>query len=346
MINDQKFSYDFVRYEDGECIANNETLTELNGTVTISRGSCDGFGMEWTALMSSDTPDNAGDFEFFHNFDSLTSCANPTGIRASATAGAGTWPVHIDLTMGFWCVNSEQSGGACADWSVEMCCPKSATGDCSAQGYQWSDWYNVDNPAESGDWELHSDDFCANPTAVQAQTLSGAPFDTTTHIDTNIGFWCINDENNGTCQDYRVSFCCPTTMEGQCSAYGHSWGSWLNVDTPAGPGDYEIKSSFSEFAVCDEPTGIEARKVNQSEADNMAFTRISTDEGFVCQNDIFNTCSDYEVTWCCPKWGHGNLHCDIKGYEWTPWLDKDDAASGTGDWETRFKKITRSFQTL
>ena len=68
----------------------------------------------------------------------------------------------------------------------------------------------------------------------------------------------------------------------------------------------------------------------------MAFTRISTQEGFVCQNDIFNTCSDYEVTWCCPKWGDGNLHCDIKGFEWTPWLDKDDASTGTGDWETRW----------
>ena len=98
----------------------------------------------------------------------------------------------------------------------------------------------------------------------------------------------------------------------------------------------EVKAAYSEFQVCDAPTGIIAQVYNGTES--AAFTRISTQEGFVCQNDIFNTCADYEVTWCCPKWGHGNLHCDIKGYEWTAWLDGDDA-SGTGDWETRYDLV-------
>ena len=99
----------------------------------------------------------------------------------------------------------------------------------------------------------------------------------------------------------------------------------------------EVKSAYSEFQVCDAPTGIVAQVFNGTET--AAFRRVSTQEGFVCQNDIFNTCADYEVTWCCPKWGHGNLHCDIKGYEWTAWIDGDDPTSSTGDWETRLDSI-------
>ena len=177
---------------------------------------------------------------------------------------------------------------------------------------------------------------CANPTAVKAQTVSGNPFNNVTHIDTNIGFWCLNDENenqyeNG-CEDYRVSFCCPGKTEGSCDAYGHSWGSYLNIDSPDGLGDMEIKTSFSEHQVCDEPTGIKAQVFNGTESD--AFTRISTQEGFVCENDLYNMCADYEGSWCCPKWGKGNLHCDIKGYEWTNWINQDSPATSTGDWET------------
>ena len=153
-------------------------MVDVNGTLTIERGNCDTFGYEWTALMSKDTPDNAGDFEFIHSFDNYEACANPTGIRAQTTdTGAGSWPVHVDLTMGFWCVNSEQTGGVCEDWSVQFCCPKMATGGCDKSGYAWSEWYNVDQPDESGDWELRSNDMCANPLAVKAETVSGNPFD-------------------------------------------------------------------------------------------------------------------------------------------------------------------------
>ena len=46
-------------------------------------------------------------------------------------------------------------------------------------------------------------------------------------------------------------------------------------------------------------------------------------------------CADFEVSWCCPKWGKGNLHCDQKGYEWTLWINNDNPTDNTGDWETR-----------
>ena len=98
--------------------------SKVNGTCTIEAGECDGFGYEWTAALNSDNPyAGLGDFEFIHNFNSHEACANPTGIRATTTPGAGysDWPVHIDLILGFWCVNSEQtsSSGYCSDWSIQ-----------------------------------------------------------------------------------------------------------------------------------------------------------------------------------------------------------------------------------
>ena len=329
---------DFVEQEDGECLPVASPI--VNSTVTA--GQCTTAGYEWTNPMNKDDPTGDGDFEYFHMFNSNEACNNPTGIRATFTdTGAGSWPIHIDMMMGFWCVNDEQTGGACEDFSVEFCCPKTATGDCSEAGYEWSDFYNVDDPSDSGDWELRSDQMCANPIAVKAETVSGDRFNNMTHIDNEIGFWCINDENAESqgCQDYKVSFCCPGLSEGSCDGYGYSWGEYLDVDDPEGLGDMEVKTSFSEFEVCDAPTGIVAREMVSEDNGVLGagpFTRISVEEGFVCQNDVFNTCADFEVSWCCPKWGVGNLHCDKKGYEWTSWMNNDHPSTSTGDWETRY----------
>ena len=226
--------------------------------------------------MSKDTPSGDGDYEYLHMYTLDESCSNPTGVRATSSGVGESWPVHIDVTKGFWCVNSEQASNMCEDFSVQFCCPKSATGDCSADGYSWSDFYDNDDPDNSGDWELRSDEICANPIAVKAETLSGSDFDAQTHIDNEIGFWCLNDENLDTfgCEDYRVSFCCPEKAEGTCEAYGYSWGKWLDIDDPDGLGDMEVKTSFSEFEVCEEPSGIKAQVKDGEESD--AYTRIST----------------------------------------------------------------------
>ena len=155
-----------------------------------------------------------------------------------------------------------------------------------------------------------------------------------THIDNIKGFYCLNEENVDGCADYRVSFCCPYLAEGTCDAYGHTWLRWLDADDPPGLGDLEKITSFSEHAVCDNPTGVRVQTISGEEP-NDAFKRISIVEGFVCQNDIMNMCDDFEVSFCCPKWGAGDVHCSLKGYEWTDWIDQDDPASGNGDWETR-----------
>ena len=89
---------------------------------------------------------------------------------------------------------------------------------------------------------------CAKPIAIKAETLSGAAFDDVTHIDPMAGFWCFNEENgNNQCQDYRVSFCCPTNAEGTCENSGAVWGQWLDIDDPEGKGDLKQIHNYSFF---------------------------------------------------------------------------------------------------
>ena len=68
--------------------------------------------------MNTDDPwTDAGDFELLKNIQGI--CANPTGIRAVApdTGNYGSWPFHIDIDIGFWCINGEQTvGGGCEDF--------------------------------------------------------------------------------------------------------------------------------------------------------------------------------------------------------------------------------------
>ena len=318
-FNDDWDTEDFVEFEDGECLATESPVTKVNDTCTIQVGDCDAYGYEWTEIMDSDDPFSGtdGDFEFIHNFDGLDACANPTGIKATAisTGVYGSWPVHIDLALGFWCVNSEQSSpsGYCENWGVQLCCPKAATGDCSEEGYEWSEWYNNDDPMGMGDVEMRTDQMCANPTAIRAETVSGDPMDAFTHIDTEAGFWCFEEENNNIeCQDYHVSYCCPTSAEGECTNHGAVWGEWLDIDDPEGKGDLELKTAFSSYEVCDAPTGIRAKTLDGAEPGD-AFTRISVDEGHYCENDAINMCDDFEISWCCEKWAAGDLHCNTKG---------------------------------
>lgn len=66
-----------------------------------------------------------------------------------------------------------------------------------------------------------------------------------THIEVDRGFWCLSEENNDSeCEDYRVSFCCPTFSEGSCSKYGSVWQSWIDRDDPDGVGDIELRIGY------------------------------------------------------------------------------------------------------
>ena len=226
------------------------------------------------SLIDNDDPTSLGDFEFLSSMTKIQGCQYPIAMRASVAsdpAGPVTWPVHMELERGFWCVNSEVDGGLCADWSIELCCPKQATGDCSEEGYEWTPWYNNDDAGGMGDWEPKIDTMCETPIAMKAEVISGE-FDEVTHIDNIKGFYCLNEENVGGCSDYRVSFCCPYLAEGTCDAYGHAWITWLDADDPPGLGDLEKITSFSEHAVCDNPTGVKVKTISGEEP-NDAFKR-------------------------------------------------------------------------
>ena len=83
-------------------------------------------GYAWTLPVNNDDATGLGDFEYLTSMDKKQGCSNPIAMRATATetAGYSSWPVHMDLHRGFWCVNSEMDNGFCENWAVELCCPK------------------------------------------------------------------------------------------------------------------------------------------------------------------------------------------------------------------------------
>ena len=164
---------------------------KVNNSCIIEVGHCNTYGHVWSDLINTDQPfTDDGDFEMLKNLNNLQGCANPTGLRAIANDNAayGSWPVHIDLDLGFWCLNSEQThaSGICQDFSIQVCCPEFATGSCDQPGYNWTEYYDNDNPDGMGDWEARSDSMCQSPTAVQVQAKDGGAFKTYTHIDNNL----------------------------------------------------------------------------------------------------------------------------------------------------------------
>lgn len=79
---------------------------------------------------------------------------------------------------------------------------------------EWTEWNNLDDPSGDGDLELFSiyDIYCKNPFNVQIETLDGIPFNKSgqvVHFASNYGFMCLNNQNNGSCLDYKFRLCCP-----------------------------------------------------------------------------------------------------------------------------------------
>ena len=101
---------------------------------------------------------------------------------------------------------------------VRFCCPKKKDSNvCDTDGYEWTVWLDRDDPDDSGDWE-NREGFqwigsvvCGEPLALEASVVSGS-FGSTevTHFDTNLGFFCINDEQpkDQQCADFEVRYCC------------------------------------------------------------------------------------------------------------------------------------------
>merc|ERR1719198_1383982 len=246
---------------------------------------------------------------------------------------------RVSVSEGFVCVNDEFD--TCSDFEVQWCCPKwgaSANGDdhCVLKGYEWTPWMNEDSPVTgTGDWETIQSQselkVCSNPTAIQAfPATAGATANT--HIDVEIGFWCLNEENSADCADFEVRWCCPTYEDFECDDEGYEWTQWLDRDDPIGEGDYETRFSYPQGSVCEDPTAIQAQART---AGSTAFTHVDLAYGFWCDNSEQPNgaqCADFEVRYCCPKMKE--VACDAEGYGWTVWLDRDDPIE-SGDWENK-----------
>ena len=147
-------------------------------------------------------------YYFRASYSEADVCSSPIGVQAYPLDLGSTEVTHIDVDVGFWCVNEEQTTGNCADFAVRYCCPQLEEGDCNVDGYEWTDFLDRDDPTNGGDYETRhdfsTDEVCENPIAVQAQSRTPGAVDYT-HVDTNYGFWCLNSEqDDGACGDYEV----------------------------------------------------------------------------------------------------------------------------------------------
>ena len=82
-------------------------------------------------------------------------CETPIAIEARPTDLGSTETTHIDIDIGFYCINSEQSSEQiCAEFEVRYCCPKTQVGTCNLKGWEWTPWLDRDDSDGVGDIEL------------------------------------------------------------------------------------------------------------------------------------------------------------------------------------------------
>jgi hypothetical protein len=102
---------------------------------------------------------------------------------------------------------------------------------------------------------------CRHPSGIQANRTDGSTSELVAHISKELGFWCINaEQETEVCADFQVRFCCPKWSDGSdCSDEGYGWTQWKNLDTPSDSGDWETITFLGEADVCSKPIGVEGR---------------------------------------------------------------------------------------
>ena len=182
----------------------------------------------WTEWLSRDTNGGSGDYErvsYMKDEQLLDySCvvmdfeARTTSDQTPADQTNQIFKYYSNH-CGLSCRNSDQQSGECYDYEVRFCCssnpPTSPT--CS-----WTNWINTDSAGGSGDWETvcnikneGSLQETCNPAAFEARTVDGHVYANQTneqfdYNDAVLGFLCRNnDQDDDSCQDYEVRFCCP-----------------------------------------------------------------------------------------------------------------------------------------
>ncbi|XP_037134958.1 transmembrane protein 269 isoform X1 [Syngnathus acus] len=177
-------------------------------------------------LSSDDDQSDVGDVESLYQLMKTYPgqvCKNPIQIEARTKSGlpskhTGDIFLSYDVTFGFACINENQkSSKQCEDYEVLLTCPSDFCRICR------TDWFDLDNPTNGGDYETlvkvqrlnTAGVICAQPVAVEAMTVSGIPAHKTGDVfqmyDATQGFACVNDDQPGEkqCEDYKVRFTCP-----------------------------------------------------------------------------------------------------------------------------------------
>ncbi|XP_078681206.1 uncharacterized protein LOC144916087 isoform X3 [Branchiostoma floridae x Branchiostoma belcheri] len=267
----------------------------------------------WTGWFDRDNPSGTGDWETLTNLRRENMgqiCFAPTAVHArvistqvEASLAGEDWFAY-DTTTGFVCRTQDQEDeDECLDYEVRFCCPP-----CT----HWTAWYDRDNPSGTGDWETLTDlrkenpgEICLTPTDIQVRVISTGQDafltgETFAFYDVTTGFVCIEDEqDDDTCLDYEVRFCCPP-----CTV----WTAWYDRDNPGGTGDWETLTDLRDEnpgQICPTPTEIEARVIatgQEAYDTGESFLYYDTTNGFACQNNKQkdDRCMDYEVRFCCP----------------------------------------------
>ena len=83
---------------------------------------------------------------------------------------------------------------------------------------------------------------------------------------------------------------------GNCDLERDQWTEWLNSGTTGSTGDWETLAGFGKNIVCQNPTGIEARRTDILN-DSLLVTHINPEIGFWCANAEQDgaVCADFEV---------------------------------------------------
>ncbi len=246
--------------EDNESTANEELIPSLLSNISeiLAEDAMppeDPFSdYRW---MNSDNPGGTGEYETLaHEQESFpglyATCNNPTRLEAYVIGSDRHFATDdlpdefsfFNLHDGLRCINSEQADGRCSDYSTRYLCqvtrmvapfPPSGPPTPVTSTF-WTEWLNVDTPADNGDYERRSDmpsTLCASssgalpvqgtPIVLQAKTtkvIDGVPFftqsgyaptDRLSAFDPAVGLKCKPEDQPGnqTCRDYVVRFSCP-----------------------------------------------------------------------------------------------------------------------------------------
>jgi len=208
-------------------------------------------------------------------------------------------------TLGFRCVNAEQTSGQCEDFKVRFLCKKENAAD-----YSWTEWFNRDDPSATEDHEtlewIKKENPgkvpCSVPVAVEAKLVDGRDYTESgnkIHMSPTLGLRCVNAEQiSNTCEDFKVRFLCKTG-----SGPVAEWTRWLNKDTPADSQDNEAFKIFKRKGIVKNclPIATEVKLANgRNAAESGNKVHMSASTGFYCVNsENGGNCRDFQVRFLC-----------------------------------------------